>query len=125
MTNKKSPPHNVRGAFLRTLAVFHGDELRHLWTFVDARWPNQPVVIKLLDHVCAPARDAADNEDWGVKWNRDSKKVVSISRREVDVGEEFLLVPHDLLHRLSDVAPVGVSDSASNFLSKLAHVGSS
>src|SRR5437867_5601702 len=57
---------------------------------VVAAWPDQAVVVVLLDDVRRPARDAAGGDHRREEIHRDAQRVEERCRVEVDVGNELL-----------------------------------
>src|SRR5688500_4784363 len=72
-------------------------------------WPDEPIVLVLLQAVRGPSGDAADGEDWGIQIDRNAERVIRRRRVEVDVGIQLLLAGDDLLDALRHLEPARVA----------------
>src|SRR5690554_4197251 len=90
-SNKRSNLNQTRSAladgWYRTL----------LFTRVLGTRADDAVVSTLLEHVCSPAGHPRAHENWREQWRRNAHEAVGRSMEEIRVGEQLLLIPHQLL----------------------------
>ena len=89
---------------------------------VDRLRSDQAIVSQLLDSVSGITSDTGNHEDRRIKIDRNIEKVIGVGGWEVDVWIEVLLVQHDLLKDVSDIAESGVSLSTTDLFRNLRHI---
>src|ERR1700682_6024631 len=83
-------------------------------------WPDQPVVIQLLDHMRCPSANARDREYRGEQVEIDSQSVVGGSRVEVDVRVQLLFGLHEVLDFFRHVVPLALPAGFAQIMRHLA-----
>src|SRR5699024_398918 len=83
-------------------ALLDGRERAILRADVFGIGPNQTIVGALLEDVRTPAGQSRDDEYRREQRRGNAKEVIRRGVVEVGIGEQFFLVPHDLLEALGD-----------------------
>src|SRR5262249_24431742 len=70
--------------------------------------PDQPVVVKLLDDMSAPAGNARHHKNRRVQGNVEAEAVIKSARGPIEVGHQVLLALHRLFDDLGNALPLRV-----------------
>src|SRR5207249_11591135 len=92
------------------------------WPDVIGARPDQAVVGVLLQHVRAPAADAADGGDRRVQVEWDAHDVIERRRVEVHVAIQPFIALHDVLDNALNRKPVRLPEFAAQLLGHPAQV---
>src|SRR5689334_6999585 len=88
---------------------------------VKRAWPDDPVIVVLLDHVCAPAGHARGGKDRRVKRGIEAEHRENGRGVEINVGAEMFLALHRRLELFADRHPLLLPYALTEIAPDLAH----